>query len=126
MKRICTTILFLLCLVVPLTLNADDNNRTKLTIRNESFTGIDKDEVYRDLSYRVTAELLFTEGIISVTMFGIGDGDVYLIDQHNQIVDQVSFFDSNSNVYLDIPAQGGQYCLVIWSESYYGEAYFVK
>ena len=124
MKRLIIVFMSILCLLLSATANADDNNRTRLTIQNESFTGNKSGEVYRSLYYNATIVLIASKHLIEILHFGIGDAEVYLLNHNNQVVEQVTIYEGASNDYLDIPAQSGNYKLVIWSNDYYGEAYF--
>ena len=124
MKHFSITLMAVLCLMLSLPANADDHNKTKLTIRNESFTGIRTGEVYRDLSYYVAVELNHTGQYIEISHFGIGNAEIYLLDHQNKVVDNITIYEGTSIDYLDIPTQSGYYALVIWSNNYYGEAYF--
>ena len=124
MKRLSITLMAILCLMLSIPAIADDNNRTPLTIRNESFTGIKTGEVYRDPNYYVMIELNSKDHLIEITHFGIGNAEVYIVDQHNQVVENVTIYEGVSIDFLDVPTHPGNYTLVIWSGSYYGEAYF--
>ena len=124
MKHFSITLMAVLCLLSSMPANADDNNKTKLTIRNESFTGIQTGEVYRDLSYYVAVELNYIGQYIEISHFGIGNAEVYLLDHQNKVVDNITIIEGTSIDYLDIPTQSGYYTLVIRSNDYYGEAYF--
>lgn len=127
MKRLFIAFVSVLCLVVSVTYqaSAEDTKRVKLTVQNESFMGTD-DEIYRDLSYYVSVTHLVNEHLLEILHFGIGDGEVYLLDDSNEIVDQTAIYEGTSIDYLYVPAQSGNYKLVIWTHSYYGEAYFQK
>ena len=124
MKRLSILFLTYLCVAFSLSANSDDNDKTKLTIRNESFMGINSKDVYRDLSYNVIVELTSAQSLLKISHYGIGDAELYLIDNHNQIVDQQTIFEGVYEDYLDLQGYNGNYVLVIWSSNYYGEVYF--
>lgn len=124
MKHLFITFISVLCLLCSVGANAEDNDRTKLTIKNESFTGIKTGEIYRDLSYYVSVTLIAKEHLLEILHYEIGDGGVYLLDGDNQVVDEISIFEGAPIDLLEVPDQSGYYKLVIWSDLYYGEAYF--
>ena len=86
--------------------------------------GINSEDVYRDLSYNVIVELTSAQTLLKISHYGIGDAELYLIDNHNQIVDQQTIFEGVYEDYLDLQGYNGNYVLVIWSSNYYGEVYF--
>lgn len=124
MKRLSITFMAILCFLLSVSVNADDNSRTKLTTRNESFTGTNSGGVYRGFDYDVTLELITSAHLVEISHFGIGDAEVYLLDHRNQIVEEITIYEGSSKDYLRIPVQSGDYKVVIWSCYYYGEAYF--
>lgn len=124
MKRLSILFFTYLCLAFSVSANSDDNDKTKLTIRNESFMGINSEDVYRDLSYYVMAELLPSRSLLKISHYGIGDAEVYLIDNNNQVIDQQIIFEGVYEDYIDLYGYSGNYVLIISSYNYYGEIYF--
>lgn len=98
-----------------------ENDKTKLTTQNEILSGIPDGEIFRDLPYCVEAYLLSTENLIEIIHYGIGDANAYIINCHNQIIEEVTLYEGSSYSTIEVPASNGSYYLVIWSNNYYGE-----
>ena len=122
MKHLSIALMSIACFLLSVTAGADDSNRTKLTVRNESFTGTNSGEVYRGLCYDVTLELIVDAHLIEISHFGIGDAEVYLLDRQGHVAEQITIREDSPKDYLDVPARYGNYKVVIWSDVYYGEA----
>lgn len=125
MKYLRIPFLVLLAFLLSPPSKADDSNKTKLTVRNESFTGVNSGEVFRDMLCNATLEILHAEHLIAISLSGIGDADIYLLDNLNQVVEQITVHEGETMNYLDLPSQPGSYTIVIWSMNYYGEASFI-
>lgn len=77
----------------------------------------------RDASH-VEAYLYPSLNLIEVEAYGIGDADIYVTDASGNVVNYV-FLDSDlSCVTIGVPDIPGNYCLVIRSGRYHGEALF--
>ena len=102
--------------------NNDDKNKTKVTIRTEIVGNIG-DDIDRSISGIVTVYM--DQIFLEINYFGVGDPEVYLVNSSNQIVDQFSLSNNNSVEYLPLPSTPGRYSIIICSDTFYGEGYFV-
>ena len=99
--------------------NDDESEKTKLEINYVLLSGPDRS----GLSH-VEAYLYPSLNLIEVEAYGIGDADIYVTDASGNVVNYV-FLDSDlSYVTIGVPDIPGNYCLVIRSGRYYGEALF--
>lgn len=120
MKHAITTIFIVLLGLISTIANAE-NDKTKLTTQNEILSGIPDTEIFRDLTYRVDAYLLSTENIIEINYHGIGDANVYIINSHNQIIEETILYEGSFCSIIEAPTTTGRYYLIICSDKYYGE-----
>lgn len=123
MKNVLITVVSALSFFLPMTVNADGNGTT-LRLQNQTYSGVILDDTSRDACFCVSVELIESMHLIRVQHLGIGDGEVSIYDQNNQLVDQILFYSGTFMDYISTPSQSGSYKLVIWSDRYYGEAYF--
>ena len=102
--------------------NNNDVNKTKVTIRTE-IVGNLGDDIDRSISNIVSVYM--DQNFLEINYYGIGEPEIYLVNSSNQIVDQFSLSDNNSVEYLPLPSTPGKYSIIIWSDTFYGEGYFV-
>lgn len=123
MKRF-LTIFTMMCLA--LTLWAD-NGKTQES-RKEIYVIrglIQNKEIMRDISSSVKAYINYDAEVLEIECYGIGNADIYIVNSNNQVVDQMTVFDGTSIAYIPVPEVDGNYVLVIWAETYYGEGEFI-
>lgn len=70
----------------------------------------------------VNAYYYSLNGIVEVEAYGIGTADIYVVDDLGKIVNRGILTSELPICTLTAPESDGIYTLVIWSESYYGEA----
>lgn len=78
----------------------------------------------RSINQEVKAFLNDTAKTIEIELFDFNDGEIYIVDQNNQIVDMTHVFAGDTYVILNQPETAGHYSLIITSNEYYGEGYF--
>ena len=97
-----------------------ESEKTHLEITQTEFGEHDRS----GLSH-VEAYLYPSLNLIEVEAYGIGDADIYVTDASGNVVNYV-FLDSDlSYATVSVPDIPGNYCLVIRSGRYYGEALFL-
>ena len=78
----------------------------------------------RSINQEVKAFLNDTAKTIEIELFDFTDGEIYIVDQNNQVVDMTHVFAGDTYVILNQPETAGHYSLIITSNEYYGEGYF--
>lgn len=78
----------------------------------------------RSIDQEVKAFLNDTAKTIEIELFDFTDGEIYIVDQNNQVVDMTHVFAGDTYVILNQPETAGDYSLIIISNEYYGEGYF--
>ena len=75
-------------------------------------------------SYVIDAYLFLKTGDVEVSLFNIGESEIYILDSARQTVDYSSAdTDIPSTIYLSTNGPGGYY-LVVVSDTCYAEGYF--
>jgi hypothetical protein len=78
----------------------------------------------RSIDQEVKAFLNDTAKTIEIELFDFTDGEIYIVDQNNQVVDMTHVCAGDTYVILNQPETAGHYSLIITSNEYYGEGYF--
>ena len=78
----------------------------------------------RSINQEVKAFLNDTAKTIEIELFDFTDGEIYIVDQNNQIVDVTQVFAGDTYVIMNQPAMAGHYTLIIISNEYYGKGNF--
>lgn len=78
----------------------------------------------RSIEHEVKAFLNDAAKTIEIELFDFTDGEIYIVDQNNQVVDMTHVFAGDTYVILNQPETAGHYSLIITSNEYYGEGYF--
>lgn len=123
MKKVLLIILAVFCLGI-LSSNADNGSTVPYyqkpikIISGTLESGIDRSAHY------VNAVLNLNTGAIEIDFSGLGEGDIYIIDQNNQVVESVPVWDNQNYAILSAPQISGTYILVICCSHYYGEGVF--
>ena len=61
---------------------------------------------------------------IEIDFYGLGEGEIYIVDQNNHVVDVAQVFAGDTYQIMNQPDTTGHYTLIIISNEYYGEGYF--
>lgn len=123
MKKVLLIILAVFCLGI-LSSNADNGSTVPYyqkpikIISGTLESGIDRSAHY------VNAVLNLNTGAIEIDFSGLGEGDIYIIDQNNQVVESVLVWENQNSAILSAPQNSGTYVLVICCSHYYGEGVF--
>ena len=121
MKRYITLILAALC---SLTVMADNDNNTSQPSKPITIiTGTLVDPIERSIQY-VSATLNLSMDLIEIEFAGLGEGEIYIVDSCNKVVNYVTVSLGMSYVAIDFPQEDGNYYLVVSCSHYYGEGYF--
>lgn len=123
MKKVLSIILAVFCLGI-LTSNADNGSTVPhyqkpiKIISGTLETGIDRSAHY------VNAVLNLNTDAIEIDFSGLGEGEIYIVDQNNQVVNIAPIFAGDTYLIMNQPETTGYYTLIIISNEYYGEGYF--
>ena len=78
----------------------------------------------RAIDQDVKAFLNDTAKTIEIELFDFSDGEIYIVDQNNQVVDMTHVLAGDTYVIMSQPEPAGHYSLIITYNEYYGEGYF--
>lgn len=123
MKKVLSIILAVFCLGI-LSSNADNGSSVPYyqkpikIISGTLESGIDRSAHY------VNAVLNLNTDAIEIDFSGLGEGEIYIVDQNNHVVESVSVWESQNCTTLSAPQNSGTYVLVICCSRFYGEGLF--
>ena len=123
MKKVLSIILAVFCLGI-LSSNADNGSTVPYyqkpikIISGTLESGIDRSAHY------VNAVLNLNTDAIEIDFSGLGEGEIYIVDQNNHVVESVPVWESQNCATLSAPQNSGTYILVICCSDYYGEGLF--
>lgn len=123
MKKVLSIILAVFC--ISLTFTYADNTKSSqqpkkpiMIFKGKPTVGIERTAQFID------AVLYLDTHIIEMEFDGLGDGEIYIIDQNNQVVESVPVWENQNYAILSAPQNSGTYVLVICCSHYYGEGLF--
>ncbi len=123
MKKVLSIILVVFCLGI-LSSNADNGSTVPYYQKPiKIISGTLESGVDRSVHY-VNAVLNLNTDAIEIDFSGLGEGEIYIIDQNNQVVESVPVWDNQNYATLTAPQNSGTYVLVICCSHYYGEGLF--
>lgn len=116
-------ILAVFCLSI-LSSNADNGS----TVSNyqkpiKIISGTLAEGIDRSVHY-VNAVLNLHTDTIEIDFYGLGEGEIYIVDQNNHVVESVPVWENQNSAILSAPQNSGTYILVICCTHYYGEGVF--
>lgn len=125
MKKVLSIILTVFCIsITSLYTYADNENSNQCTVQ----IGVKKypwqQGIERSLDQYVDAYLNLNSNTIEIDFSGLGEGEIYIIDQNNQVVNIAPIFAGDTYLIMNQPETTGYYTLIIISNEYYGEGYF--
>lgn len=123
MKKVLSIILAVFCLSI-LSSNADNGS----TVSNyqkpiKIISGTLAEGIDRSVHY-VNAVLNLHTDTIEIDFYGLGEGEIYIVDQNNHVVESVPVWENQNSAILSAPQNSGTYILVICCTHYYGEGVF--
>lgn len=118
------TVLSVLLFIGIASINADEksNGTSSRPLDLQTIKGFS--EFQRSINQSVKAFLNDVTKTIEIELLDFTDGEIYIVDQNNQIIDYTPVLDGNTYVIIEQPTIKGYYLLVISSSFYYGEALF--
>lgn len=123
MKKVLSIILVVFCLGI-LSSNADNGSTVPYYQKPiKIISGTLESGVDRSVHY-VNAVLNLNTDAIEIDFSGLGEGEIYIIDQNNRVVESVPVWDNQNYATLTAPQNSGTYVLVICCSHYYGEGLF--
>ena len=123
MKKVLSIILVVFCLGI-LSSNADNGSTVPYYQKPiKIISGTLESGVDRSVHY-VNAVLNLNTDAIEIDFSGLGEGEIYIINQNNQVVESVPVWDNQNYATLTAPQNSGTYVLVICCSHYYGEGLF--
>lgn len=122
MKKLLSIILAALCLSLTYS-SADNNQSTQSQKPIKIYLGTLTDRIERTSQY-VEALLDTNVGIIEVEYYGLGDGEIFIVNTSNEVVDSIQILSEVGHAVLNAPIDEGNYTLVVSCCSCYGEGFF--
>ena len=128
MKKVLSIILTVFCIsITSLYTYADNDNSNQCTVQ----IGVKKypwqQGIERSMDQYVNAYLYLHSNTIEVEFYGLGEGEIYIVDQNDQIVESVSVWENQNYATLSSPQNSGTYVLVIRCSRFYGEGiYYIR
>lgn len=118
------TVLSVLLFIGIASINADEksNGTSSRPLDLQTIKGFS--EFQRSINQSVKAFLNDVTKTIEIELPDFTDGEIYIVDQNNQIIDYTPVLDGNTYAIIEQPTIKGYYLLVISSSFYYGEALF--
>lgn len=118
------TVLSVLLFIGIASINADEKSNGTSSRPLDIHTTKGFAGLMRSIDQEVKAFLNDTAKTIEIELFDFTDGEIYIVDQNNQVVDMTHVFAGDTYVILNQPETAGHYSLIITSNEYYGEGYF--
>lgn len=123
MKKAVSIIFAVFCISL-LHTYADNDKSNQCTVQIDVKKYLWQQGIERSLDQYVDAYLNLNSNTIEIDFYGLGEGEIHIVDQNNQIVDMTHVFAGDTYVILNQPETAGHYSLIITSNEYYGEGYF--
>ena len=118
------TVLSVLLFIGIASINADEksNGTSSRPVDLQTIKGFS--EFKRSINQSVKAFLNDVTKTIEIELLDFTDGEIYIVDQNNQVVDMTHVLAGDTYVIMSQPETAGHYSLIITSNEYYGEGYF--
>lgn len=118
------TVLSVLLFIGIASINADEksNGTSSRPLDLQTIKGFS--EFQRSINQSVKAFLNDVTKTIEIELLDFTDGEIYIVDQNNQVVDYMFILEEDSYITMNQPEIKGYYRLVIFSRFYYGEGVF--
>lgn len=123
MKKALSIILAVFCISL-LHTYADNDKSNQCTVQIEVKKYLWQQGIERSLGQYVDAYLNLNSNTIEIDFSGLGEGEIYIVDQNNHVVDMAHVLAGDTYVIMSQPETAGHYSLIITSNEYYGEGYF--
>lgn len=123
MKKVLSIILAIFCISL-LHTYADNDNSNQCTVQIDVKKYPWQQGIERSMDQYVDAYLYLHSNTIEVEFYGLGEGEIYIVDQNNHVVESVPVWESQNCATLSAPQNSGTYILVICCSDYYGEGLF--
>lgn len=123
MKKVLSIIIAAFC--ISLTYSYADNDKSTqepkkpiMIFKGKPTVGIERSAQY------VNAVLNLETKTIEMEFYGLGDGEIYIVDSDNKVVDSVMLTWEMTSVIMNSPINEGYYYLVVSCSEFYGEGVF--
>ena len=123
MKKAVSIILAVFCISL-LHTYADNDKSNQCTVQIDVKKYLWQQGIERSLGQYVDAYLNLNSNTIEIDFSGLGEGEIYIIDQNNLVVESVPVWENQNDAILSAPQNSGTYVLVICCSHYYGEGVF--
>lgn len=124
MKKVLSIILAVFCFSLTVTYADNNNDGDKKSskpikiIKGKLTVGIERTAQYVD------AVLNTDTYTVDVDFYGLGEGEIYILDSSHAVVDSMPVIFETDHVVLSSPVAEGCYVLIVSCSNYYGEGYF--
>lgn len=108
--------------IVSIYADEKSNGTTSMPLDLQTIKGFS--EFRRSINQSVKAFLNDVTKTIEIELLDFPDGEIYIVDQNNHVVDMAHVLAGDTYVIMSQPETAGHYSLIINSNEYYGEGYF--
>lgn len=119
------TVLSVLLFIGIASINADEKSNGTSSRPLDIHTTKGFAGLMRSIEHEVKAFLNDTAKTIEIELFDFTDGEIYIVDQNNHVVDMAHVLAGYTYVIMSQPETAGHYSLIITSNEYYGEGVFI-
>ena len=112
MKKAVSIILAVFCISL-LHTYADNDKSNQCTVQIDVKKYLWQQGIERSLGQYVDAYLNLNSNTIEIDFSGLGEGEIYIIDQNNLVVESVPVWENQNDAILSAPQNSGTYVLVI-------------
>lgn len=123
MKKALSIILAVFCISL-LHTYADNDKSNQCTVQIEVKKYLWQQGIERSLDQYVDAYLNLNSNTIEIDFSGLEDGEIYVIDSNNNIIESIIVTLGMTSAILSAPVENGYYYLIVSCSNFYGEGVF--
>ena len=123
MKKVLSIILAIFCISL-LHTYADNDNSNQCTVQIDVKKYPWQQGIERSMDQYVDAYLYLHSNTIEINFSGLGDGEIYVVDSNNNIIESIIVTLGMTSAILSSPVEKGYYYLIFSCSNFYGEGVF--
>ena len=123
MKKALSIILAVFCISLIHTY-ADNDKSNQCTVQIEVKKYLWQQGIERSLDQYVDAYLNLNSNTIEIDFSGLEDGEIYVVDSNNNIIESIIVTLGMTSSILSAPVEKGYYYLIVSCSNFYGEGVF--
>lgn len=125
MKKVLSIILTVFCISISsLYTYADNDNSNQCTVQIDVKKYPWQQGIERSLDQYVDAYLYSHSNTIQINFSGLEDGEIYVVDSNNNIIESIIVTLGMTSAILSAPVEKGYYYLIVSCSNFYGEGVF--